>query len=86
MNGLSIGSDKLEKLPPQLAPSGEIHALKAKMAHTVEGVRLKNSSLTVQDLKRLLFRCAATLISLEKVGPTFSSYMRQLSVLPTVST
>lgn len=64
----TVGPDKLEKLPPQLAPSTEIHALKAKMARTMEEIRHKNSSLTVQDLKRLLFRCAATLISLAKVG------------------
>jgi hypothetical protein len=34
----------------------------------MEEIRGKSSSLTVQDLKRLLFRCAATLISLEKVS------------------
>ncbi|KAF7295444.1 hypothetical protein MIND_01084200 [Mycena indigotica] len=58
------GADQLEKLPPQAAPSSEIQALKAKMARTFEEIRNKVSSATVQDLKRLLFRCAATLISL----------------------
>lgn len=62
-----LGSDKLEKLPPQTAPSAEIHALKDKMAHSLGEIQNKISSLTVQDLKRLLFRCAATLISLPKV-------------------
>lgn len=61
-------SDKLEKLPPQAAPSSVIEALRAKMAGTLEEIRSKTSSLTVQDLKRLLFRCAATLISLPKVS------------------
>lgn len=62
------GSDKLEKLPPQIAPHAEIQALKVKMARSLEEIRSKSSTLTVQDLKRLLFRCAATLISLEKVS------------------
>ncbi|KAJ7940268.1 hypothetical protein B0H13DRAFT_2299305 [Mycena leptocephala] len=60
------GPDQLEKLPPQAAPSSEIQALKAKMARTLLEIRNKVSSSTVQDLKRLLFRCAATLISLPK--------------------
>ncbi|KAJ7172099.1 hypothetical protein C8R46DRAFT_1258016 [Mycena filopes] len=60
------GPDQLEKLPPQAAPSSEIQALKAKMARTLEEIRNKVSNSTVQDLKRLLFRCAATLISLPK--------------------
>jgi phosphatidylinositol 4-kinase len=63
-----VGPDKLEKLPPQAAPSGEIHALRQKLANTMEEIRGKNSTLKVQDLKRLLFRCAATLISLENVS------------------
>ncbi|KAF8163506.1 hypothetical protein B0H34DRAFT_795214 [Crassisporium funariophilum] len=60
------GADKLATLPPQTAPSAEINALKFKLSHTMEEIRKKNSSLTVHDLRRLLFRCAATLISLEK--------------------
>jgi phosphatidylinositol 4-kinase A len=67
INVLHIGSDKLEKLPPQAAPSAEVHALKAKLANSMEEILGKNSTLKVQDLKRLLFRCAATLISLNKV-------------------
>jgi phosphatidylinositol 4-kinase A len=38
------------------------------MANTMEEIRGKNSMLTVQDLKRLLLHCAATLISLQKVS------------------
>lgn len=37
------------------------------MEHTVHEIQEKNSALTVQDLKRLLFRCAATLIFLPQV-------------------
>jgi phosphatidylinositol 4-kinase len=65
-----LGADKLEKLPPQAAPSSEIQALKAKLAKTMDEIQGKNSVLTVQDLQRLLFRCAATLISLEEVSAT----------------
>ncbi|KAJ6618823.1 hypothetical protein B0H10DRAFT_2217316 [Mycena sp. CBHHK59/15] len=69
------GPDKLEKLPPQAAPSAEIQALKAKMARTLEEIRSKVSSSTVQDLKRLLFRCAATLISLPKCDYELLHYL-----------
>ncbi|KNZ80366.1 Phosphatidylinositol 4-kinase stt4 [Termitomyces sp. J132] len=58
--------DKLDKLPPLSAPSSEIQDLKRKMSRTTEDVLNKSSTLTVQDLKRLLFRCAATLLSLEQ--------------------
>jgi len=47
--------------------STDVQAFKAKIADTMDDIRNKRSSLTVQDLKRLLFRCAAILISLEKV-------------------
>ncbi|KAK7034075.1 Phosphatidylinositol 4-kinase stt4 [Paramarasmius palmivorus] len=57
-------SDKIEKLPPRTAPSAEIVALKEKLSQSTKEIRSKSSSLTVQELKRLLFRCAATLISL----------------------
>ena len=67
------GIDKLATLPPQIAPSTEISTLEDKLSHAMEGMRVKNSNLTVHDLKRLLFRCAATLISLKKVRPTNSS-------------
>lgn len=34
----------------------------------MEEIRGKNSALKVQDIKRLLFRAAATLISMKKVS------------------
>ncbi|KAJ7085721.1 hypothetical protein B0H15DRAFT_846088 [Mycena belliarum] len=69
------GPDQLEKLPPQAAPSAEIQALQAKMARTLEEIRSKVSSSTVQDLKRLLFRCAAVLISLPKCDYELLHYL-----------
>jgi phosphatidylinositol 4-kinase len=63
----TTGADRLEKLPPHLAQSQEIRELKTRMSRIINDIREKNSDLTVQDLKRLLFRCAAILISLLKV-------------------
>lgn len=72
---LHTGADKLANLPPQDAPSTEINALKTKLHNTLEEIKGKNSKLTINDLRRLLFRCAATLIALERVyffkGSTF---------------
>jgi len=62
-----IGIDKLATLPPENAPPTEIDALKAKLSHTLQEIRGKNSRLTVHDLRRLLFRCAATIIAMENV-------------------
>ncbi|TFK76247.1 atypical/PIKK/PI4K protein kinase [Pluteus cervinus] len=56
--------DKLEELPPQPAPPAELRALKTKLAQSIQEIRNKNSTLTIHDMKRLLFRCAATIISL----------------------
>ncbi|KAG6820652.1 hypothetical protein H0H93_013851 [Arthromyces matolae] len=64
------GPDKLDKLPPHSAPSVEIHDLKRKLARTTEDILNKTTSLTVQDLKRLLFRCAAALLSLDQDADT----------------
>lgn len=61
------GTDKLEKQPPVDAPSYEMTALKVKMASTLDEIRRKTSTLTVQDMKRLLFRCAASVIAMPEV-------------------
>ncbi|KAJ3814722.1 hypothetical protein F5876DRAFT_72711 [Lentinula aff. lateritia] len=70
-----VASDQLEQLPPQDAPSGELMALKKKLAKSMKELRSKTSTLTVQDLKRLLFRCAATLISLNKSDHELLHYL-----------
>lgn len=64
INSIS-GIDKLATLPPEHAPALEIDALKDKLSHTLEEIRGKSSKLTVHDLRRLLFRCAATIIAME---------------------
>ncbi|ESK94184.1 phosphatidylinositol 4-kinase [Moniliophthora roreri MCA 2997] len=71
-------SDKIEKLPPQTAPSTEIVALKEKLSQSMKEIRSKSSSLTVQELKRLLFRCAATLISLPQCDHELLHYLVSL--------
>ncbi|THU88594.1 hypothetical protein K435DRAFT_821590 [Dendrothele bispora CBS 962.96] len=72
------GKDKLEIIPPQNAPSQEISALKKKMSSSMDEIRGKSSHLTVQNLKRLLFRCAATLISLQKCDYELLHYLVSL--------
>ncbi|THH17523.1 hypothetical protein EW146_g3305 [Bondarzewia mesenterica] len=63
----SRGGHKLETAPNDEDPVAEIEALKAKMAAALHDIREKFSSLTIQDLKRLMFRCASALISIMKV-------------------
>jgi phosphatidylinositol 4-kinase len=59
-------------VPPHAAPSTEVSSLKRQLANTTNDIRGKNSKLTVKDLKRLLFRCAAKLISLDTVSRTLT--------------
>ncbi|KAG2144576.1 hypothetical protein DEU56DRAFT_790388 [Suillus clintonianus] len=66
--------DSLDKVAPQMQCIG-VQPFKDKMADTMNDIRNKRSSLTVQDLKRLLFRCAAILISLEKRDYTLVHFL-----------
>ncbi|KAG2740429.1 hypothetical protein P692DRAFT_201872422 [Suillus brevipes Sb2] len=61
--------DSLDKVAPQMQCTG-VQPFKDKMADTTNDTWNKRSSLTVQDLKRPLFRCAVILISLEKCDYT----------------
>ncbi|KAG8764613.1 phosphatidylinositol-4- kinase [Ceratobasidium sp. 428] len=58
------GVEEIQLPPPTKAPFVEIKALKAKLAVSVGEIRERTSKLTVQDLRRLLFRCAAVLMAL----------------------
>ncbi|KAG8217643.1 hypothetical protein J3R82DRAFT_5796 [Butyriboletus roseoflavus] len=77
--GLRLASrkaqDVLDKVPPQNATPTDILALKKKMEDTMNAILGKTSTLTVQDLKRLLFRCAATLIAMDKCEYTLLHYL-----------
>ncbi|KAF8759029.1 PI3 PI4-kinase family [Rhizoctonia solani] len=64
------GIEEIQLPPPTKAPFLEIKALKAKLAVSVAEIRDKTSKLTVQDLRRLLFRCAAVLMALPEVNLT----------------
>ncbi|KZS95958.1 atypical/PIKK/PI4K protein kinase [Sistotremastrum niveocremeum HHB9708] len=56
--------DELQKMPPETAPSTEIQSLKSRLLKSIKEIRNKTTHLKVQDLKRLLFRTAATIIAL----------------------
>ncbi|EDR14914.1 uncharacterized protein LACBIDRAFT_187897 [Laccaria bicolor S238N-H82] len=64
--------------PPQVALSTEIQALRSQMLQTMNEIRQKKSALTVHDLRRLLFRCAATLISLDQFDYEIVHYLVSL--------
>jgi phosphatidylinositol 4-kinase len=57
----------LQKPPDEKDPVPEIAALREKMHSALAAVRDKRNSFTIQDLKRLLFRCASSLIAVTKV-------------------
>lgn len=63
-----ISADKLTTVVPEDTPMDEVSSLKTTLARTMEEIRNKTSKLTVHDLRRLLFRCAAILITLNQVG------------------
>ncbi|KAI0934808.1 hypothetical protein AcW1_006214 [Taiwanofungus camphoratus] len=54
--------DATQKPPSELVSSHEVQVLKSRVAEALHNISEKRNMLTVQDLKRLLFRCAATLI------------------------
>lgn len=53
---------------PHDTPKTELCVLREKLQSTMEDIRSKRSNLTVQELRRLLYRCAAVLISLDNVS------------------
>lgn len=59
-----------QKPPSELVSSHEVQVLKSRVAEALHNISEKRNMLTVQDLKRLLFRCAATLIYGDKVRNT----------------
>ncbi|CAE7106800.1 unnamed protein product [Rhizoctonia solani] len=69
------GVEEIQLAPPTKAPFIEIKALKAKLAVSVAEIRDKTSKLTVQDLRRLLFRCAAVLMALPEPDHDLLHYL-----------
>ena len=68
-----IGQNELEKPQAHTSPITEVAALKKRLGEALTELQAKESHLTVQDVKHLSFRCAATLISAPKVGVPFPS-------------
>jgi predicted NBD/HSP70 family sugar kinase len=48
--------------------SGEVEDLRARMQDALRGIEDKTTHLVFKDLRRLLFRCSALLISKEEVS------------------
>jgi hypothetical protein len=71
---LAIPGKNLQKATDEQDPVPEISALREKMHSALAAVREKRNSFTIQDLKRLLFRCASSLISVTKVRPVAFPY------------
>ena len=69
MSICSLGSSGLDGLddPTKFIPEREITQLKKRISEAIISIRDKKSTLTITDLKRLLFRAASTLIYVEKV-------------------
>ncbi|TFY82561.1 hypothetical protein EWM64_g1445, partial [Hericium alpestre] len=73
------GGEKLEQAPNEEDPVAALELLRSKMNTALKDIREKRNTLTVQDLKRLLFRCGSILISLPKLD---SELMHYAVILP----
>ncbi|KAF8643783.1 hypothetical protein AX16_008802 [Volvariella volvacea WC 439] len=72
------GTDKVERLPPMVEPSTELRALKTKLDQYIDEVHNKQSTHTVHEMKRLLFRCAAAFIAIPKCDYDLLHYLVSL--------
>jgi phosphatidylinositol 4-kinase A len=59
--------EPLANPPPQNPPPSTMDVLRRDMYRASEEIKSKKSVLTVHDLRRLLYRCAAVLISQKEV-------------------
>jgi hypothetical protein len=75
---MAIVGKHLQKPPDENDPVPEIAALREKMHSALAAVRDKRNPFTIQDLKRLLFRCAASLIAVTKVRPA-AQFVRSIN-------
>ncbi|KAI8989762.1 atypical/PIKK/PI4K protein kinase [Trametes punicea] len=72
--GRASGLDGLGD-PVQFVPKQEIDLLKNRLAGAIADIREKKSELTNQDVKRLLFRAASTLIFIEQWDYDLAHYI-----------
>ncbi|KAL1947994.1 hypothetical protein VTO73DRAFT_13718 [Trametes versicolor] len=61
--------------PQNFVPKQEIETLKKRMSDAIADIREKRSNLTINDLKRLLFRAASTLIFIEEWDYDLAHYL-----------
>ncbi|KZO97923.1 atypical/PIKK/PI4K protein kinase [Calocera viscosa TUFC12733] len=59
------GLQSLQKSTPHAASVEEIQAMKQQMSKSIQDIGNRTSSFTVQDLRRLLFRCTSVLIAVD---------------------
>ncbi|EIN07209.1 hypothetical protein PUNSTDRAFT_71064 [Punctularia strigosozonata HHB-11173 SS5] len=60
-----VGYKQMEKIAHEPAAAEDAQALKGSAKRILQDIKAKNSHLTIRELKRILFRCAAMVISLE---------------------
>lgn len=68
---MEIAMEPLANLPPKDPPPSTMDVLRRDMYRATEEIKSKKSVLTVHDLRRLLYRCAAVLISQKEVRSWF---------------
>jgi len=69
----------MEKSAGGNKPVSEMSDLKTKMEAALASIREKRNTFSIQDLKRLLFRCASSLITVAKV--TFLPHSRDYRLI-----
>ncbi|KIO22722.1 hypothetical protein M407DRAFT_216052 [Tulasnella calospora MUT 4182] len=67
--------DKLQKQPPSGTPRSETENLRTLLAKALAHIWDKTSTLSTQELKRLLFRCASALASAKKCDYDLLHYL-----------
>jgi phosphatidylinositol 4-kinase A len=78
LNQLS-GHEQMEKIAPEPAAAADANALKAAAGQILRDIRTKSSHLTIRELKRILFRCAAMIISLDQVRLQYRTFSLPLN-------
>ncbi|EJU05379.1 atypical/PIKK/PI4K protein kinase [Dacryopinax primogenitus] len=59
------GLQRLQKSVPAAASTEEIRAMKQQMSRAIQEIGDRTSNFTVQDMRRLLFRCTSVLIAVD---------------------
>ncbi|KAG9016282.1 phosphatidylinositol-4- kinase [Tulasnella sp. 427] len=71
----SKATDKLQKPPPLGIARSDMDNLRSLLARALSQISDKTSNLSIQELKRLLFRCASILASAEKCDYDLLHYL-----------